>query len=168
MKYKVLKAHELKFDPFAAFHNWAMVTAQVNGKHNSMIIGWGALGVLWRKDVATIYIRENRYSYEFFEKADLFTISFYDESFKKQLAVYGTKSGRDVDKDELTNFHPLEIDGTITYEEAHTTIVCKKIYQAKLEPEFYLNDTANEFYGINDDGTRHHMYIGEIINIIQK
>ena len=92
----------------------------------------------------------------------------YDEKYKEQLKVYGTKSGKDIDKDFVTNFHPIKINDAVTYEEAHTTIVCKKIYQAKLEPQFYLNDVADQFYGINNDLTRHHMYIGEIERIVKK
>ena len=167
-KFKDILPKEIAMDPFDGFRNWAMITAEVDGVHNSMIIGWGGLGVLWRKDVATVYVRENRYTYEFIEKADKFTISFYDEKYKEQLKVYGTKSGKDIDKDFVTNFHPMKINDAVTYEEAHTTIVCKKIYQAKLEPQFYLNDVADQFYGINNDLTRHHMYIGEIERIFKK
>lgn len=163
-----ISVKDLKIDPFQAFRNWAMITAKVANKHNSMIIGWGCLGVLWRKDVACVFVRENRYTYEFIEQSDYFTISFYDEKYKKDLTIYGTKSGKNVDKDALTNFHPISIDEAITYEEAHTTIVCKKIYQSKLEPSDYLNDVAEEFYKLNDDGTRHHIYIGEIIKIVKK
>ena len=167
-KYTDVLPNESGINPFDSFKNWALITAEVNGKHNTMTIGWGSLGVLWRKNIATVFVRENRYTYEFIEKADKFTISFYDEKYKEQLAIYGSKSGKYFNKDELTNFHPINIDGAFTYEEAHTTIICKKIYQAKLEPEFYLNNVADQFYSINDDGTRHHMYIGEIEKIIKK
>ena len=168
INYKDILPKDLGFDPFTSFRNWAMITAEVDGKHNSMIIGWGSFGVLWRKDVASVFVRENRYTYEFIEKANKFTISFYDEKYKEQLAIYGSKSGRNLDKDSAANFHPIKINDAITYEEAHTTIICKKVYQAKLEPAFYLNETGNDFYCINDDGTRHHMYVGEIERIIQK
>ena len=64
-----IKLEEMNIDPFKDFRNGALVTAYSNGKHNTMTIGWGGLGVLWRKNVATVYIRENRYTYEFIEKA---------------------------------------------------------------------------------------------------
>ena len=163
-----IKLEEMNIDPFKDFRNWALVTAYTNGKHNTMTIGWGGLGVLWRKNVATVYIRENRYTYEFIEKADYFTISFYEEKYKPALSLYGTKSGRDIDKDQEAGFTPVILDDAVTYEEASLTIVCKKLYQAKLEPVFYLNEVADEFYKLNDDGTRHHLYIGEIIKILKK
>ena len=165
---KEITVEEIGISSFSGFRNGCLITANYNDKHNTMTIGWGGFGVLWRKNVATVYVRENRYTYEFIEKGDYFTISFYADEYKKELGIYGSKSGRDYDKDALANFHPIKIDEAITYEEAYLTIVCKKLYQAKLEPEFYLNEVADEFYKMNDDGTRHHLYIGEIIKILKK
>lgn len=156
-------------DVFKNFHDWAMVTAEYNDKHNSMIIGWGHLGVVWRQDTAIVFIRENRYTYEFIEKADNFTISFYDkEKYLDGLKIYGSKSGRDYDKDLLSGFHPIRMHDMITYEEACLTIFCKKIYSIKLSDDGINDSSISEFYSYNDDGTRHHMYVGRIVDILEK
>ncbi len=158
----------LTVNPFDTFRNWALVTAKVKDKHNSMVIGWGTLGVLWRKNVAIVFIREDRYTYEFIEKADEFTISFYDDEYMEQLKVYGSLSGKDIDKDQKTGFHPEYVHNTVTYQEAKMTIVCRKMFQTRLNDEDFTDFVPVEFYQNIDKNIRHHMYIGEIIEIIQK
>lgn len=158
----------LTVNPFDTFRNWALVTAKHDNIHNSMVIGWGTLGVLWRKNVAVVFIREDRYTYEFIEKAPEFTISFYDEKYIEALKVYGSKSGKDIDKDQVTGFHPITVHNTITYEEAKMTIVCRKMFQTRLNDEDFTDLVPTEFYQNIDKSVRHHMYIGEIIEIIQK
>lgn len=156
-------------DVFKKFHDWAMITAEYGGKHNSMIIGWGHLGVVWRQDTAIVFVRENRYTYEFMEKAEGFTISFYEkDKYLDALKVYGSKSGRDFDKDQLTGFHPIKHLDLVSYEEASLTIYCKKIYSIKLDDEGINDQSISDFYKINDDGTRHHMYVGRILDIVEK
>ena len=153
----------LTINPFDTFRNWALVTAKDGDKHNSMVIGWGSLGVVWRKNVVIVFIREDRYTYEFIEKASEFTVSFYEERYMEELKVYGSKSGRDLNKDEVTGFHPISVHNTITYEEAKMTIVCKK-----MNDQDFTDLVPVEFYQNIDKSVRHHMYIGEIIEIIQK
>ena len=106
--------------------------------------------------------------YEFIEKAPEFTISFYDEKYIEALKVYGSKSGKDIDKDQVTGFHPITVHNTITYEEAKMTIVCRKMFQTRLNDEDFTDLVPTEFYQNIDKSVRHHMYIGEIIEIIQK
>ena len=165
---KQISVKEFKEQPFDFFHDWALTTVNVNDEHNSMTIGWGGLGVLYRKDVVTVYIRENRYSYHLFEDCEYFTVSIYNKEYKDALTIYGTKSGRDGNKDLLTGFHPIKLDNAVSYEEASLILVCKKVYQAKLDEDKFTTKLAEEFYQNNDDGTRHHMYIGEIISIYKK
>ena len=44
--------------------------------YNTMTISWGGLGTLWRRPVATVYVKKNRYTFEFMEQNDYFTVSF--------------------------------------------------------------------------------------------
>ena len=36
--------------------DWALVTAGTMENYNTMTIGWGGLGTLWRKPVCTVYV----------------------------------------------------------------------------------------------------------------
>lgn len=70
-----------------------------------MTASWGGLGVLWRKPVATIYVRPQRYTYTFLEENPYFTLSFFGPQWKKQLAYCGAVSGREEDKFAACGFH---------------------------------------------------------------
>ena len=144
---------------------WALLTCKDNDKFNMMTISWGGFGTLWHKPTVTIYIRPSRYTYELIEKNDYFTISFYDEEYKKDLGVLGTKSGRDIDKMSCTKLTPEYINNIVTFKEAKLTIICKKIYFQDLEIENIPKDERDKFYSTEPV---HRMYIGEVIDVIDK
>ena len=144
---------------------WALLTCGKKEKFNMMTISWGGLGTLWHKPIATIYVRPNRYTNEFIENNDYFTLSFYDEEYKKDLGFLGSKSGRDIDKISYTNLTPEFIDNGITFKEANLTIVCKKIYFQDLDKKNIPKTEIDRFY--NNEPV-HRMYTGEVIDIIDK
>ena len=150
-------------NPFTKFNKeWALVTAGTPNKFNSMTISWGSMGTLWFKDIITIYIRPSRYTFEFLNKCDTFTISFYDEEYKDKLNIFGKYSGRDIDKVSNTGFNPIILEDGITYKEAKETIVLKKIYVQKLDKNLIVNEDS--IY--NSDEDEHYMIIGEVIRRI--
>ena len=75
--------------------DWALVSAGDKDKWNTMTISWGGVGELWGKDVVFAFIRPQRYTKEFMDKSDYFTVSFFEDKFKDALKICGTKSGRD-------------------------------------------------------------------------
>lgn len=146
-------------NPFHEFsNNWALVTAEKGGKANTMTIGWAGLGILWGKPVATIYLRQSRYTKEFVDAQDTFTVSFFEDR-NRELMILGSMSGRDGDKIAEAGFHLTELDGAPAFEEAKAVMVCRKWYQADITPETMPPDVVKEFY---EDGDFHTMYIGEI------
>ena len=83
---------EFKTDIFAQYDKkWALLTAGNESSFNTMTISWGGLGTIWNKPVATVYVRESRYTHEFMDNNDYFTVSFYPEEYKKVLGVLGSK-----------------------------------------------------------------------------
>lgn len=89
----------LEADVFRKFdEQWALVTAGTPEHYNTMTISWGGLGTLWRRPVATVYVKKNRYTFEFMEQSDYFTVSFYPEAQRRALSLLGSTSGRDGDK----------------------------------------------------------------------
>ena len=144
---------------------WAILTCGEKDKYNSMTISWGGFGTLWHKPVVTIYVRPNRYTYEFMENYEYYTISFYDDVYKSDLTLLGTKSGRDINKVELTNLTPEFLNNGISFKEAILTIVCKKIYFQDLNIENVPKSEVDKFY---NKEPLHRMFIGEVIDIIDK
>ncbi|MBN2610933.1 MAG: flavin reductase [Bacteroidales bacterium] len=146
---------------------WMLITAGNTGSFNTMTASWGTLGILWNKPVAICFIRPHRYTFEFAEKSDYFTLSFFDESFRGILNICGSKSGRTIDKIKETCLKPLLTDnGGIGYEQARMVIECRKLYADFLkEDNFVVPDTALKNYPSKDF---HKFYIGEIVNCYLK
>ena len=151
--------------PFDLFNkSWALVTAGPINNHNSMTVSWGELGTLWRKDVATIYIKPCRYTHEFMEANDYFVISFFDEKCHNSLMIMGSNSGRDCSKDELAGLTPISHKKVTIYKEAKLTLVCKKIYQHDMVLENIPQEAVETYY---KEESPHTMYIGEVIEVIK-
>ena len=159
---------ELKTDVFSIFDKkWALLTAGTSEKFNSMTVSWGGLGTLWNKPVATVYVRTSRYTHDFMDDNDYFTVSFYLESSRKELGVFGSKSGRDIDKMHFDGLSAevVALDGaeTMTFKEAEMTLVCKKIFKEHMSVDKIPADVVEQLY---TGDAPHDMYIGEVIAII--
>lgn len=142
---------------------WTLITAGTREKCNTMTASWGGLGVLWNKNVATIYIRPQRYTYEFLEANDTFTLSFFGADYRKALALCGSKSGRDLDKVAECGFTVETAgNGAPYFTEAELVLVCKKLYYQDIDPAHFLDPSIANNY--NND--YHRMYIGEITEVL--
>lgn len=158
---------DLNVNVFKLFaEEWGLVTAGNQGHYNTMTIGWGTLGTIWKKDVATVYVKPCRYTYEFMEENDYFTISFFDKAHRKDLALLGAKSGRDGDKVAETTLTPVAMaHDTVGFEEATLTIICKKIYSEAFKEALLPADVVQQSYA---EEAPHQCYIGEVVEIIEK
>ena len=150
------------FDLFSK--RWALLTAGKPGDFNTMTIGWGGLGTLWSKPVVTVYSRKSRYTHEFLDREEYFTLSFFGEDKREILGVLGNKSGRDIDKINNSGLTPKAIGDSVTFEEAELTILCKKLYMKELDLQAMPDDVKKTYY---DKDSLHDMYIGEVIEIIE-
>ncbi len=156
----------MQFNPeiFSQFDKkWAMLCAGTADSFNAMTIGWGGLGTLWMKPVATVYVRPDRYTYQFMEKSDYFTISFFPEKFRGDLVAMGSISGRDGDKLAKTAFTPKVLEQAVTFEEAEVTLLCRKIYWQDLDAERIPAQVLKEIYA---GAPTHRMYVGEVVDVI--
>ena len=101
MAFREINAEELSFNPFDKIgKEWMLITAGDEAKHNTMTASWGGLGIMWGKKVATVYVRPQRYTKEFVDQNERFTISFYKKSTGKRFQSAGSKSGRDGEKEK--------------------------------------------------------------------
>ena len=89
--FEKLELSELQITPFYEIgQHWLLISAKKEGVINTMTASWGQVGHLWGKNVATVYIRPQRYTKEFVDAGDYFTITFFD-GYKKELGVLGSK-----------------------------------------------------------------------------
>ena len=193
MPFIEVSAKDLKTNPFSILYDqWALVsaggqepvltssgtgqepvlTSSGTGQEpvlncNTMTVSWGMMGTMWNKPVVTVFIRPQRYTKKFVDQTDTFTLSFYPKEYKKALGLLGSKSGRDGNKIAESGLTPYFVEDTLAFEEAHTIIVCRKLFgdqtldavkfvDRKLEPEFY---PEKDF---------HRIYFGEVVKVLVK
>ncbi|MBQ4370760.1 MAG: flavin reductase, partial [Oscillospiraceae bacterium] len=131
---------QFETDIFAQFNKkWALVSAGTKDDYNAMTVSWGGMGTLWGKSVVTVYIKPIRYTWQYMEKNDWFTVSFYPEENRQDLQIMGSRSGRDGDKAALTGLTLKPLENAVTFEQAEVTLVCRKIYRQDL-----IRDTMPE------------------------
>lgn len=144
--------------------DWALLTAGSAGKFNTMTISWGGLGTLWSKPVVTVYVKPIRYTHEFMEESDYFTVSFFKEQYRRALMLLGSRSGRDGDKVAAAGLTALPVGESVTFKEARVTLLCKKIYRQDMDVSAMPQDVIADYY---EEEAPHTVYIGEVVEIIE-
>lgn len=165
---KKISVSELKDNMFDAIgKEWMLVTAGTPEKFNMMTASWGGTGILWGKPVAFIFIRPERYTYEFIEKGDTLTLSFLGEAHRDIHKICGSQSGRDIDKVAASGLKPYVTEnGNIAYEQARLILECKKLYADFIDADNFVDKLLiSRWYGEGHGGF-HKMYILEIQNFL--
>lgn len=168
MDFKKINPRELQGNIFDLIGDkWMLITAvKDSGALNTMTASWGGMGIMWGKPVATCVVRPVRYTYEFMEAADYFTLTFFPEEYRKALNLLGTKSGRDGDKIKEGGLTPViycdSDDKTAYFAEADTVLICKKIYYQDIDPANFIDKDLDKNYPQKD---YHRMYFGEIADV---
>lgn len=93
---KKVEVKELSENFFEAIgKEWMLVTAGNKEAFNTMTASWGGIGWLWNKPVAFVFVRPERYTYEFIEKGDFLTLSFWEKRIRRfMLFVVPSPAGR--------------------------------------------------------------------------
>lgn len=145
---------------------WMLITAGTADRCNAMTASWGGLGVLWGAPAATCYIRPQRYTKEFVDREEYFTLAFFGEEYRKALSLCGSKSGRDVDKVKQCGFTVKTADcGAPYFAEAELVLVCRKRFAQPMDPDNIPREIKDKWYPGKD---YHTMYIGEIIEVLAR
>lgn len=145
---------------------WMLITAGTAEKCNTMTASWGGLGVIWGAPAATCYIRPQRYTKEFVDREEYFTLSFLGEEHRKALQLCGSKSGRETDKVKECGFTVKAAEcGAPYFEEAQLVLVCRKRFAQPMDPDRIPREIKDKWYPQKD---YHTMYIGEIVEVLAK
>ena len=147
----------------------ALVTTKADGKVNTMTIGWGTLGVEWKKPLFTVFVRQSRYTKELLDKNGEFTINVHlmGTDRKQALGFCGSKSGRDVDKIKELDLHLEEPDviSVPGIKEFPITLECRVVYKQDQDLSLLDEDKRLRYYepGTANDGDYHTAYYGEVL-----
>lgn len=155
----------LRLDSINVWLNrWCLLTAGDKTSFNAMTIGWGSIGAMWSKPFIQVVVRPHRYTYEFMEKYNTFTVSVLPVQYRDAMQIIGSKSGKDCDKIKesgLTVVHSEIVDAP-TFKEAELVFECKKNYWQDMNPENFLDSAISEKYPAKD---YHRIYFGEILAV---
>ena len=147
--------------------DWMLLTAGDKGHFNTMTANWGGMGVLWNRPVAFIFVRKTRYTFEFLERQNPFTLSFFSHEYHGALNLCGSKSGRDIDKVKESGLSPVFSDnGSVYFGQARMVLLCSQLYMQDLNPVNFLDvKILQSFY---PDADYHRLYVGEIKQCLLK
>lgn len=161
--YKKVDPKAIRENPIKLIHGWMLVTSGTKDSYNTMAASFGTVGIMWDRPATTMFIREIRYTNEFLQKNDYYTLSFFDEEYRPALSLLGTKSGRDTDKIKESGLTPVETPlGNMAFGEARIVIECKKMYAGHFdEKQNAVPEIAALPYSYDDII----MYAGEIVNL---
>jgi flavin reductase (DIM6/NTAB) family NADH-FMN oxidoreductase RutF len=154
----------------APFHQWndcwflLCAGTLSSSRFNIMTVAWGGFGVLWSKPVVWVAVRPSRYTYEFMERYESFTLSAFPAAFQPKLSLCGSKSGREINKVEASGLTPIpsshvEAPG---FDEAELILECRKIHFEDLNPDHFLDQRIEENY---NGSNYHRLYTGEVLAI---
>lgn len=161
---KKIDVSELRMNPMTKIgKEWMLVTAGCQERgYNTMTASWGHLGHIWGFDTSVIYVRPQRYTKQFVDREEKYTLCFFP-GYKKEMGYLGTKSGRDEDKVAAVGLTPVFGNGFTYFAEASLVLVCRKLYQAPLKEEYFLDKRI-----VTDDYPKkdfHDLYVGEILEV---
>lgn len=144
----------------------AFMTTSAGGKQNTMTIGWGTVGVIWRKNIFVALVRQSRFTKELVDKSEEFTVTFPASAAKEiqnALNFCGTKSGRDFD-DKIAaaslGVKSGQVIQTPVLDIAGLHLECKVVYKQTMAPAELCPKIQDSAYG---SGDYHTMYFGEIV-----
>jgi flavin reductase (DIM6/NTAB) family NADH-FMN oxidoreductase RutF len=166
MTFRDVAPDQLTENPFRLIGaDWMLITSGRPERFNTMTASWGGMGVLWERKVCYIFIRPTRYTFEFIERSANFTLSFFDENYRKALLFCGTHSGRNTDKLKGTGLTAITRDGSVYFDEARMVLLCRKVYSQDIDPERFVDQSIKNLYPQKD---YHRMYVGEITTCLVK
>jgi len=165
--FKEIKPELIKKNPFSAIgKEWMLIAAGNREKQNAMTASWGGLGVMFGKNVAFVFVRPQRYTKEFMDREESFSLSFLDKQYRIILNYFGTVSGRDEDKITKSGL-TVSYHGTTPYfGEANLVLICKKLFVQPLDTNALANEKIEATWYPQKD--YHTLYIAEITNVLQK
>lgn len=166
-QFKEISIEQYSCNPFQMIgESWMLITAEKDGQVNTMTASWGGLGHMWSKNVAFIVIRPQRYTKEFVDAADTFSLCFFDDHYKKTLAYLGGVSGRIEDKILKSGLTVSHYNDTPIFEEANSILLCKKLFNQSFNKNSFIDTRIPTTSYVNDD--YHVLYISEITTVLSK
>lgn len=146
--------------------DWMLVAAQKDGKTNAMTASWGFAGVMWGKNCLITAIRPQRYTKEFIDGSDTFSITILPDGYRDTLNYFGSVSGRDEDKIAKSGLTVEKCENAPYFAEGKLVLICRKMFAQEIKAESFIDKEALEKWYTNNDF--HTLYVAEIVKVLEK
>jgi flavin reductase (DIM6/NTAB) family NADH-FMN oxidoreductase RutF len=146
---------------------WLLLACGDLGKRhfNAMTISWGSMGTIWSRPFVQVVVRPTRYTFDFMNQYDTFTVSAFGESYRDALNLLGSTSGRDGDKIARSGLTPVasrEV-ASPSFAEAELVLECRKLFWQDIDHRHFVNASIEKHYPEKD---YHRMFFGEVVGIL--
>jgi flavin reductase (DIM6/NTAB) family NADH-FMN oxidoreductase RutF len=141
-----------------------LVSLDANGRPNVMTIGWGSLGIFWRRPMFIVPVRRSRYTYGCIQATGDFTVNLLPRALAEVATFCGTVSGRDHDKFAEANLTPapsLRVRSPII-EQCVLHYECKTVHANDVVPDALAADIIGALYAAGD---YHRFFFGQILSV---
>jgi flavin reductase (DIM6/NTAB) family NADH-FMN oxidoreductase RutF len=148
---------------------WLLLACGDFGKKhfNAMTISWGSMGIMWNRPFVQVVVRPTRYTLEFMNQYDSFTVSAFGESHRNALNLLGSRSGRDGDKIAASELTPVASQKVAapSFAEAELVLECRKLFWQDIDHSHFVDAGIEKHYPKKD---YHRMFFGEVVEIFGK
>lgn len=161
-----IEPNELNFEIFKNFNDSrGLILAGGENGANAMPVLNAMGGYMWGKNVVAVAIEPLRYTKEFIDIYDYFTINFFDKSYDNEISIVNKYSGRNTNKMQKSGL-PVEIyKGVPYFSNAQEILFCKKIFVEEFrEASFYDKNILSKNYAFKEF---HTLYIAEIERVFK-
>jgi len=141
-----------------------LASTDAQGNPNAMTIGWGAVGIIWRRPIFVVLVRPSRYTFDLIEITDDFTVNVPTPELADKVLYFGTVSGRDQDKFKAKGFTAIpgkKVKSPII-EECVIHYECSVVHKNDVIPDELTEEIRNSAY---PQGDFHRIYFGEILAV---
>lgn len=163
MKHVEIEAHQE--DWIKTIHQgWAVLTVQDQDKVNGMTVNWVQIGYLWNRPVVSVYVRPQRHTFGLINEASTFSLAFFDDSHRANLAYLGKASGKEEDKLKHCEYSVSYTEQTPWINEARMVLLCKKCYVQDMDKASFLDPTILDSAYPKEDF--HRLIVAEITDTL--
>ena len=140
---------------------------QGKGKRTDSKLGGTRLSL--GQNVAFIFIRKSRYTKEFIDNGETFSMTFFDKKYKNDLKYFGAVSGRQEDKFKTSGLNLNYHNDVPFVDEGNLAFICKKMAAVPITKDMFIDmDIDEKWYSKANLDDYHTMYIGEITDILAR
>ena len=141
-----------------------LVSKDATGRPNVMTIGWGSIGIFWRRPVFVAPVRRSRYTHGCIEATGDFTVNVLPPALAGLAGKCGSVSGREVDK--FAEYGLTAVDGrhvrSPLIEQCVIGYECRVVQQTGMAPASLDPAIQQALYGDED---YHDFFFGEILAV---